>query len=81
MDPACGTGAFLIASLNKLIKIVEDSDLTDKKSIINDIRTHQLIGIEKSTTMFTLALSNMLLEMANHQFLMQIFLVKKLMIF
>lgn len=60
LDPACGTGAFLIASLNKLIQIIEDSNLNNKKSIINNIRTHQLIGIEKSTTMFTLALSNML---------------------
>ena len=59
-DPACGTGAFLIAGMNRLIDIINKSSLPDKKERIANIKTNQLIGIEKSTTMFTLAISNML---------------------
>lgn len=59
-DPACGTGAFLIAGMNKLIDIIGSSKLPNKKERIANIKTRQLIGIEKSTTMFTLAISNML---------------------
>lgn len=59
-DPACGTGAFLIAGMNKLIDIIETSNLPNKKEKIQNIKTNQLLGIEKSTTMFTLAISNML---------------------
>ena len=59
-DPACGTGAFLIAGMNRLIDIIEKSSLSDKKDRIANIKTNQLIGIEKSSTMFTLAISNML---------------------
>lgn len=59
-DPACGTGAFLIASMNKLVEIIEQSSLPNKKQKINTIKTMQLIGIEKSPTMYNLAVSNML---------------------
>ncbi len=59
-DPACGTGAFLIAGMNKLINTINQSNLADKKERIANIKNKQLIGIEKSTTMFTLAISNML---------------------
>ena len=59
-DPACGTGAFLIAGMNKLIETIERSSLPNKKEKIQTIKANQLIGIEKSTTMFTLAISNML---------------------
>lgn len=59
-DPACGTGAFLIAGMNKIIETIKNSELQDKKERIANIKTNQLIGIEKSTTMFTLAISNML---------------------
>lgn len=31
LDPACGTGAFLIAGMTQLTKIIEDSNLSDKK--------------------------------------------------
>ncbi len=59
-DPACGTGAFLIAAMNKLIDTIKCSNLSDKEEKITNIKTKQLVGIEKSTTMFTLAISNML---------------------
>jgi len=59
-DPACGTGAFLIAGMNKLINEIEKSNLTDKKKRIKNIKAKQLIGFEKSSTMYSLAISNML---------------------
>lgn len=59
-DPTCGTGAFLIAGMNKLIETINNSHLPDKKERIANIKNKQLIGIEKSDTMFTLAISNML---------------------
>ncbi|MCK4983645.1 MAG: N-6 DNA methylase [Victivallaceae bacterium] len=59
-DPACGTGAFLIAGMNKLIDEIEKSNLPDKKKRIKNIKAKQLIGFEKSSTMYSLAISNML---------------------
>jgi hypothetical protein len=59
-DPACGTGAFLIAGMNKLINEIEKSDLADKTTRIKNIKTKQLIGFESSSTMYSLAISNML---------------------
>jgi type I restriction enzyme M protein len=59
-DPACGTGAFLIAGMNKLIDIIEASALPDKKTLIKNIKTTKLIGFEKNPTMYSLAISNML---------------------
>lgn len=59
-DPACGTGAFLISGMNKLIDKINNSSLTDKKERIKNIKKKQLIGFEKSSTMYSLAISNML---------------------
>ena len=59
-DPACGTGAFLIAGMNKLIKEIENSSISNKKERIRNIKANQLIGFEKSSTMYSLAISNML---------------------
>lgn len=59
-DPACGTGAFLIAGMNKLVGEIERSNLADKNQRIKNIKTKQLIGFEKSSTMYSLAISNML---------------------
>ncbi len=60
LDTCCGTGAFLIAGMNKLIDEIESSSLSNKKDAISNIKTRQLIGFEKSTTMYALAISNML---------------------
>ena len=60
LDTCCGTGAFLIAGMNKLISEIESSNLSDKKERINKLKQNQLIGFEKSTTMYSLAISNML---------------------
>ncbi len=59
-DPACGTGAFLIAGMNKLIDKINNSSLVDKQDRIKNIKKKQLIGFEKSSTMYSLAISNML---------------------
>ena len=59
-DPACGTGAFLIAGMNKIVDEIESSNLSDKKKRIKNIKAKQLIGFEKSSTMYSLAISNML---------------------
>ncbi|MCL1808446.1 MAG: SAM-dependent methyltransferase [Clostridiales bacterium] len=59
-DPACGTGAFLIAAMNKLVDIVQGSSIPNKESKIKSIKERQLIGFEKNATMYSLAISNML---------------------
>jgi type I restriction-modification system DNA methylase subunit len=59
-DSCCGTGAFLIAGMNKLISEIEDSTLDKKTERIKKLKQNQLIGFEKSSTMYSLAISNML---------------------
>ena len=59
-DPTCGTGAFLIAGMNKLIDRINNSTVADKEERIKNIKNKQLIGFEKSSTMYALAISNML---------------------
>ena len=59
-DPACGTGAFLIAGMNKLVDEIEKSNLPNKEERKKNIKEKQLIGFEKSSTMYSLAISNML---------------------
>ncbi len=59
-DPACGTGAFLIAGMNKLIDTISNSKISNKKERIKNIKEKQIIGFEKSNTMYSLAISNML---------------------
>jgi len=59
-DSCCGTGAFLIAAMNKLINEIENSNLADKKERIKKVKEKQLLGFEKNGTMYSLAISNML---------------------
>jgi hypothetical protein len=59
-DTCCGTGAFLIAGMNRLIAEIESSNLPKKKEKINALKQNQLIGFEKNSTMYSLAISNML---------------------
>lgn len=59
-DACCGTGAFLISAMNALIDIISSSDIADKTNKINNIKQNQLLGFEKSNTMYSLAISNML---------------------
>lgn len=60
LDLCCGTGAFLIAGMNKLISLIQNSDRPDKVQAINSIKKNQLIGFESNPTMYICALSNML---------------------
>ena len=60
IDICAGTGAFLIAGMNQLISAIENSTLANKTSKIKTVKQNQLIGFEKSTTMYSLAISNML---------------------
>ena len=46
-DPACGTGAFLISGMNKLVGQIENSSISDKTKRIKEIKQRQLIRIEK----------------------------------
>ncbi len=59
-DPCCGTGAFLIAGMNAIINKIEKSDQNNKSELIKKVKENQLIGIEKNSKMYSLALSNML---------------------
>ncbi|MCQ2964361.1 MAG: SAM-dependent methyltransferase [archaeon] len=61
-DPCCGTGSFLIAGMNKINDIIDHSgdgvDLRNKKK--EEFKKEQLLGFEKNSTMYSLAISNML---------------------
>jgi hypothetical protein len=59
-DACCGTGAFLISGMNTLIDIISSSNIANKTDKINNIKQNQLLGFEKSNTMYSLAISNML---------------------
>lgn len=59
-DSCCGTGAFLIAGMNKLVSEIDNSSLPNKDERIKKLKQNQLIGFEKSSTMYSLAISNML---------------------
>ena len=60
LDPACGTGGLLISAMLKLENVIKNSQMTDKDRRIRQIKENQLIGIEKNSTMYSLAVSNML---------------------
>lgn len=57
LDPACGTGSFLIASMNRMIRQVENDN--DK---VSDIKQNKLHGIELQQKLFTIATTNMILR-------------------
>ena len=59
-DPCCGTGSFLISGMNKIIDIINNSDYEDKREKILTIKEKQIIGFDKSSLMYSLAISNML---------------------
>lgn len=59
-DPASGSGAFLIAGMNALIKKINNSDLPNKQNRIKNVKEKQLVGFEINPTMYTLSVSNML---------------------
>ena len=60
LDLCCGTGAFLIAGMNEIIKKINDSNRTDKDKAIKKVKEKQLLGFELNPTMYICAISNML---------------------
>ena len=60
LDPCCGTGSFLIAGMNKIIKEIENSKISNKQELKEKVKENQLIGFEKNPTMFALSISNMI---------------------
>ncbi|WFG99025.1 SAM-dependent methyltransferase [Spiroplasma citri] len=56
IDPACGTGIFLVNSMNKLISMAKNNDE------IEIIKRKKIYGIEISKEMFFLTLVNMLIN-------------------
>lgn len=57
LDPACGSGAFLISAMNRMTKQVQGDE-----EKIKHIKQHQLLGIELQEKMFTVATTNMILR-------------------
>lgn len=60
LDTCSGTGAFLISAMNKILLEINQSNIRNKKDLIKNIKLNQLIGFEKSSTMYALSISNML---------------------
>ena len=56
LDPACGTGAFLISAMNRMLGQAENDDER------TDIKQNRLYGIEIQQKLFTIATTNMILR-------------------
>lgn len=56
LDPACGTGAFLISAMNRMLEQCESQDEIDR------VKQDQLHGIELQQKLFTVATTNMILR-------------------
>ena len=57
LDNCCGTGGFLVAAMDKMIK-----DAKGNKNKIDNIKKKQLLGIEYQDHIFTLCASNMIIH-------------------
>jgi len=65
LDPACGTGAFLISAMNAMIHQIKNDKMLnnhDKAKAIANLKKNQLLGIEMQEKMFTIATTNMILR-------------------
>ena len=65
MDLATGSAGFLISSMKLMIEDAEKTfgkKTTSAKNKIEDIKKHQLLGVELNAEMFTLAATNMILR-------------------
>lgn len=60
LDLASGTGAFLIAGMNEIIRQIEYSESSEIVSRIQKVKTEQLLGFEINSTMYISSISNML---------------------
>ena len=61
IDICCGTGAFLIASLNRIKSNIQAESISDekKKDRIEEAQRNSLIGVERDASMYALAYANM----------------------
>jgi len=59
LDPACGTGRFLIHSMDDMVGKVARSNLRNKSSKCQDIRIHQCFGADIDTRIAKIAKMNM----------------------
>lgn len=58
LDPACGTGGFLVASMHHMLEQVDPEDIATRENI----KKNQIHGIEIQNYMFTIATTNMILR-------------------
>lgn len=58
IDPACGSGAFLVKSLSNMI--IEAGGVDTNKA--KEIKANRLFGIENDKEIFALACANMLIH-------------------
>lgn len=58
IDPACGTGGFLVAAMHHMLEQTDEDDVAKRNSIKKD----QIYGIEIQNYMFTIATTNMILR-------------------
>lgn len=56
LDPACGSGAFLISAMNRMLNNAKDDNQRQ------DIKQNRLLGIELQEKLFTVATTNMILR-------------------
>lgn len=54
-DPCCGSGGFLIAAMKRMMSLAGTNSDT-----LNNIRSHQLVGVERRGDMFSYACTNMM---------------------
>ena len=61
IDICCGTGAFLITSLNRIKANIQAENISDekKKERIEEAQKNSLIGVERDASMYALAYANM----------------------
>lgn len=61
IDICCGTGAFLITSLNRIKTNIQAESISDekKKERIEEAQKNSLIGVERDASMYALAYANM----------------------
>lgn len=58
LDPACGTGGFLVASMHHMLEQTDEDDIETRI----DIKKNRIHGIEIQNYMFTIATTNMILR-------------------
>jgi len=59
LDPACGTGRFLIWAMDDMVKKVDKSSERNKEELKNHIRLHQLFGADIDNRIAKIAKMNM----------------------